>query len=608
VTSAPKDADAGALQRRLRREAEKFEAVRDIAAALGSTLDLDSLLRMILGRVTRVMEADRSTLYLYDEERKELWSKLLQGEEVREIRLPVGEGVAGWVALHGQSLHIEDAYADPRFDPEWDRLSGYRTRGILCAPMKSHDGRTIGVVQVLNKADGNFDSEDEALLVALASQAGICIENSKLYLSVVGKNLELLDAQARLERKVRELDLLVEIAHVLSRARDLDEMLVLVTGKAMQMCDADSGAVLIVEGLEGVVTFRSGTSEDVRRVRVPLSDGLLGWVAREAQPVLSNDVGRDSRHSTLAAEAVARRIQSFLGVPLVASGACFGALAVWNKVRGRDGFTEDDLKLLSLVAGDIATSIELARARESQVREERLATVGRLLSGVVHDMRTPLTVINGYLQLMVPSDDPKQRKEWADVAFRQFEHISDMTAELLAFVKGERTVFVRKVYLHKFSEEMRQTLAAIFEAKKVAVVVHEDDRGTARFDEGKMLRAFQNIARNALEAMPDGGTFTVDVQRAGEDLVFRFADSGKGVPAEIRDRLFESFVTAGKQHGTGLGLAIVKKIVDEHGGTISFETSEKGTTFEVRLPQGESTTSTSAEPKEADRSPGDDPR
>jgi signal transduction histidine kinase len=599
------------LRARLRREEAKLEAVRDIAATLGSTLDLDSLLGVILSRITRVMEADRSTLYLYDEDRRQLWSKVLQGEDVREIRLPLGEGVAGWVAREGRSLTIDDAYSDPRFDPDWDRITGYRTRTILCAPMKNHQGKTIGVVQVLNKADGPFTSEDEALLVALASQAAVCIENSKLYLSVVGKNLELLDTQTRLERKVRDLDLLVEIAKEMSRAGGLDPMLSAVTAKALQMCDADSGAVLIVEGEEGVVTFR-GTNDDgeVHRVKIPLSEGLLGWVAKNGEPVLSNEVGRDSRHSTLSAKAVGRRIRSFLGVPLVGSGSCFGALAVWNKTRGRGGFSQDDLKLLSLVAGDVASNLELARAREASIREDRLATIGRLLSGVVHDLRTPITVINGYVQLMAAAGEQAQRQEYAQIALQQFEHIQSMTAELLAFAKGERTVLVRRVYLQKFLDEMKGYVTKIFEGKSVEVVFRDKDRGSAMIDESKMRRVFQNIAKNALDAMPDGGRFTVETARDGDAVVFRFKDTGGGIPAAIRDRLFESFVTSGKRDGTGLGLAIVKKIVDEHGGTISFETSEKGTTFAVRVPQEPASArrAPNEATREADRSPPDAPR
>ena len=100
-----------------------------------------------------------------------------------------------------------------------------------------------------------------------------------------------------------------------------------------------------------------------------------------------------------------------------------------------------------------------------------------------------------------------------------------------------------------------------------------------------MKRVISNIARNAADAMPEGGRFTLVADRDGDQLVLRMSDTGTGVAPEIHERLFESFVTTGKTGGSGLGLAIVKRIVDAHGGTVEFKTrAGKGTTFEVRLP------------------------
>jgi signal transduction histidine kinase len=115
------------------------------------------------------------------------------------------------------------------------------------------------------------------------------------------------------------------------------------------------------------------------------------------------------------------------------------------------------------------------------------------------------------------------------------------------------------------------------------------ERGTARFDEGKMLRVVHNLARNAAEAMGSkGGKFVIKVTRDKADgsLVVGFSDTGPGIPKEIEHRLFQSFVTSGKKGGTGLGLAIVKKIAEEHGGTISVQSSSRGATFKLRIPQG----------------------
>src|SRR5688572_11916569 len=202
---------ANELATRLRTEQKKLALVQEISRALSSGLDLDQLLGLIMEKVTILMEADRSTLYLLSDDRKELWSKVVQGGELLEIRLRVGEGIAGWVAASGETVNIPDAYIDKRFQPAVDLRSGYRTRSILCAPMRNSLGSIVGVAQVLNKAGGPFTGDDEELLFALTSQAAMAIENSKLYHSVVNKNLELLDAQERLQQKTYELNVLFEI-------------------------------------------------------------------------------------------------------------------------------------------------------------------------------------------------------------------------------------------------------------------------------------------------------------------------------------------------------------------------------------------------------------
>ncbi len=155
---------------------------RLIAASkiVNSTLDLDRLLELILETAAAGVGADRGTLYLLDASGKELWSKVLQGEDMVEIRLPLGTGLAGHVAQTGESIVIPDAYQDPRFHPGIDIRTGYRTRNMLCMPLKDKDGRTIGVFQFLNKKDGCFDRDDQDFIDALSAQAAVAIEYARM--------------------------------------------------------------------------------------------------------------------------------------------------------------------------------------------------------------------------------------------------------------------------------------------------------------------------------------------------------------------------------------------------------------------------------------------
>lgn len=166
----------------LEQEVARYQAVYEVMQALGGTLDLDELLDLIITRITEVMDADRSSLFLIDWETEELWSKVAQGVRFMEIRFPMDLGLAGAVATSGDCLNIPDAYDDPRFNQEFDKKTGYRTRSVLCVPMTNKEGERIGVIQVLNKkSDEPFNEEDQELLCALAGQAAVAVENSQLY-------------------------------------------------------------------------------------------------------------------------------------------------------------------------------------------------------------------------------------------------------------------------------------------------------------------------------------------------------------------------------------------------------------------------------------------
>ena len=577
------------LERALAREQAKTRALADISAALGSTLDLDELLALVASKITEVIDADRSTIYLLDDDGEHLVSRVAEGQGRSEIRLKVGEGLAGWVARSGEKLNIKDAYQDVRFDAEWDRRTGYRTRSTLCVPMKNRHGRILGVVQVLNKRLGPFTGEDEALLAALAAQAAVSIENGKLFISVINKNMELLEIKEQLEKRVRELDVLFEIATVSASATDPEDMLEGVLARAVRAIDAEAGAILLAEP-NGDLRFRSAVGGDPEAVKAQVirrGSGISGWVARHGKPQVVNDVEEDARHAKDIADRVGYHPRSVLAVPLSWEDGN-GALELLNKHGGSSPFTDEAVRTASLIANHISTAIGLASARLRRGKQERLSTIGQLLSSVLHDLKTPMTIISGYVQLLVREDDEDERDRLAESVLRQVELINAMTRETIAFARGDRSVWVRKVYLHKFFAELKDQLERELEGRGVSIGLELRDKGIARFDEHKIQRAVHNLARNAAEALgAEGGRFdiTVDRDHLDNSLLLVFEDDGPGIPEEIRHAVFESFTTHGKQGGTGLGLAIVRKIVDDHEGTIEVQSEPGKTTFRIRLPQ-----------------------
>jgi signal transduction histidine kinase len=159
----------------------RLRILLDVIKAMSAETDFDRLLQLIMEETNRAMDTDRSTLFLVDAVRGELWSRVALGLEHQEIRFKSHLGIAGHVATTGEVLNIPEAYEDPRFNQEVDKQTGYRTKSILCIPVRTKEGTIIGVLQVLNKKSGPFSTADEEMLDALASQAAIALENARLY-------------------------------------------------------------------------------------------------------------------------------------------------------------------------------------------------------------------------------------------------------------------------------------------------------------------------------------------------------------------------------------------------------------------------------------------
>ncbi len=171
------------IERMQRVRAQEMEFINVVSEATAD-IKLGSLLQKVMGEATRMLNAERSTLFLNDEKKNELWSEVGQGLEAMQLRLPNHLGIAGAVFTSGKTINIPYAYADLRFNPAFDRKTGFFTRSILCVPVVNKAGKVIGVTQVLNKRGGPFTNEDEARLRAFTAQVSIALENAKLFADV----------------------------------------------------------------------------------------------------------------------------------------------------------------------------------------------------------------------------------------------------------------------------------------------------------------------------------------------------------------------------------------------------------------------------------------
>jgi sigma-B regulation protein RsbU (phosphoserine phosphatase) len=169
-----------------RGEMERLRKLVEASKLINSSIDADRLFASILTVARNELHVDRGTLYFVDEETHEIWTKIA-GELSGEIRLPIGKGLAGTVAETGQPVILHDAYGDPRFDRTSDQRTGYRTRSMLCVPIKNRGQRVVGVLQLLNKTNGTFGARDLDFLNGISDHMAIAMENATLHLELLEK-------------------------------------------------------------------------------------------------------------------------------------------------------------------------------------------------------------------------------------------------------------------------------------------------------------------------------------------------------------------------------------------------------------------------------------
>lgn len=282
-------------------------------------------------------------------------------------------------------------------------------------------------------------------------------------------------------------------------------------------------------------------------------------------------------------------------VPLMARSGLVGMLVLGAAPgrRRKKPFRRRGAHLLSVVAARAALALENHLYQRELIESERMAALGAMAGMLAHDFRGPMTVIRGYAETLgAPDLDPAEVQRRADLIVEMVDRLERMTMETLDFARGGGRLARRTLDAAELVESLTAELA---EQVPTIEVVHDFriPRGTsAAVDMDKLRRATGNIAANARDAMGGRGRLHVSAELLdglGAEpprLQMVLADEGPGVPAEIRERLFDPFVTLGKKGGTGLGLAVARRFVEDHGGSLELlpETAGPGARFRILLP------------------------
>lgn len=221
------------------------------------------------------------------------------------------------------------------------------------------------------------------------------------------------------------------------------------------------------------------------------------------------------------------------------------------------------------------------------MRAERLSLVGSMAAAIIHDLNNPISVIRACNEMLELQDSAADRAKLVLLNRRAIDRMLAMIQELLDFSRGHVVeINAQPESVDRILDDLDAQILRLLPRQNIELVRDILFNGTVTIDRTRFVRMLANVIKNAMEAMPLGGTLTLSIHAEASVVVFAITDTGGGIPPEVQKRIFEPFVTAGKKQGTGLGMAIAKSVVDAHRGEITVESElGVGTTVRVRIPE-----------------------
>ena len=311
----------GQIEKRLATMERLIEASRSIA----DSLDPYDATNTIIKEACSILGADRASIFTVSNDKSHLI--LMVAEGAKNIEVPIGVGIAGGVAATGESVNIPDCYNDSRFDPSFDKKTGYKTNNIFCAPIGDSTGEIVGVLQILNKADGPFGAEDEEICRILTAQAGIALKNAKSY-----------KQQMLVQQKLRSV---TDLVRAMQADMGVNSLIFTMTAKAPSLVDADRCTIFLIDEKAGAIWSQQGEIN----LRIDLEKPAIACtVAKTGQGINIPDAYADERFNQDVDKKSGYKTNSILCLPIKAKAKTVGVIQLINKSEGF--FDEDDEEMM----------------------------------------------------------------------------------------------------------------------------------------------------------------------------------------------------------------------------------------------------------------------
>ena len=389
-----------------------------------------------------------------------------------------------------------------------------------------------------------------------------------------------------------ELLAVLTISRALSGALDVDRVLGLALAAVTDVIGAEGSSVLLVDPDTGGMSFHVAAgpgAEIAKTISLPPDAGICGHVARTGEPTIVNDAQNDARLYRQVDQATGMETRNVLCVPFGNGQRQLGVLELINKL-GEGGFGERDLHLAEAVGGQIGLALENARLHTEIVQRERMATVGRTVSGLAHCVKNILNGIRSGSAVLARSlkddDFESVRKGWQTVS-KNNDMLGALVMDMLSLARDTK-VHPFPTDVDDLAEQICQLLGARAAEREIDVSFTAGLGGDdVMVDPTQLYRCLLNLVSNAIDACGDGGRVRVRTHRGRGRRRFTISvtDDGPGIPADVRKKLFGEFFTTKGSRGTGLGLPVTRKLITQMGGTITFHSVEGcGAKFVIALP------------------------
>lgn len=436
-------------------------------------------------------------------------------------------------------------------------------------------------------------------------------ESQKIMEQVAGNQRIIDELNQQLERKTRQIQIIQSIAGDMNTTLDLEKIFENILTSLADVFDFKHSLILLKpDGLD-LVRVEASRGYDAGGIgaEIPFGRGVIGVVAQKRKMMRMVGMAYRGRYAASAMKNAGVQsqqtplpglpdVQSQVAIPLLMKEDLVGVLAVESSEL--NAFDELDEMLLSILGSQIGAAIANARAyqmlsaahadavslRNKLARQEKIATIGDMAAGIVHDLKNPVAIIKGSAEM---ADDDTigrcDRRRYLEIIGQEADRMLSLVQDLLEFSQGDVSLKKQEIAAEAYLDRVRRALAPNFEGKSIEWVVSSKVRGTLKLDQDRFIRVLVNIAGNAADVLKAGGRFELAFSENAGRVLCTLSDNGPGIPESIRSTLFEPFVTHGKSHGTGLGMAIARSLVEAHGGHLTFETETgKGTTFTIALP------------------------